>query len=336
MWNHLVVCEFLRNASANVHAMDYTGMTPTIKAWEHILTRRGSPTQIEKLRTLFPDIDFVDDMGFSHIHMLVLGLLQGDLVETLKIRSYRTQIDRPDLTGKSPLHWAATRGDFEGIEILLKYGANVAVTDESGGTPLMFAASSGCLKCLKLLLDADSSVHLKNHYGSDALYFACRHQRGLPPVILLLKWGARLNTQNKNGHTALIGAAIRNNFKIGRYLLRQGADIDVQGANGETALFEAIFHSSHEFLKLLLEWSSDYTIANHDGSTILHSAALEGDCETLNILLCSELKGLNPSDRNKKRLTAMDMISKRSTFPEGFLNLFDRLLSSITTDGSET
>lgn len=26
MHNHIEVCEFLRNASANVHAMDYTGM----------------------------------------------------------------------------------------------------------------------------------------------------------------------------------------------------------------------------------------------------------------------------------------------------------------------
>ncbi|KAJ5928829.1 hypothetical protein N7466_007785 [Penicillium verhagenii] len=336
MRNHIDVCEFLRNASANVHAMDYTGMTPTIKAWEHILTRRGSPAQIQKLKTLFPDIDFCDDMGFSHIHMLVLDLLQGDLVETLKVRNHRTQINKPDFTGKTPLHWAATRGDFERIEILLKSGANVAVTDESGGTPLMFAGSSGSLKCLKLLLYAGSIVHSKNHYGSDALYYACRHQSGLSPVIHLLKSGACLNTQNNNGHTALIGASIRNNFKIGRYLLRQGATIDVQGANGETALFEAIFHNSHQFLRLLLEWSSDYTIVNHDGSNILHSVALEGDCETVNILLCSELKGLNPLHRNKKHLTAMEMILKRSIIPEGFRSLFDRLLSSVTTDSSET
>ena len=194
----------------------------------------------------------------------------------------------------------------------------------------MFAASSGCSKCLTLLLTAGSDARTRNSYGSDALYYACRHQSTLPPVIILLKSGATLNSQNKNGHTALIGAAIRNNFKIGKYLLRRGAAINLRGKNGETALFEAIFHNSHQFLVLLLQSSSDYTLVNNDGSTILHSAALEGDCETVEILLRSELKGLNAMHRNNNRLTATEMVHERSVIPEGFQEIFDRLLSSLT------
>lgn len=146
--------------------------------------------------------------------MLVLGILHGDLAQTLTARDHQRQIDRPDLSGKTPLHWAATRGDFKYIEILIKFGANVAVADDSGGTPLMFAASSGCSKCLTLLLNAGSDARTRDSYSSDALYYACRHQSTLPPVIILLKSGATLNSQNKNGHTALIGAAIRNNLKM--------------------------------------------------------------------------------------------------------------------------
>lgn len=305
-----------------------------MKAWEHILTKRGSPTELEKLRRLFPDIDFHDDMGFSHIHLLVVGEVSGDLAETLQTKGYQRQINNPDFLGRTPLHWAATRGDSEGIRILLRFRAEVTVIDESRSTPLMSAASSGCPISLKLLLDGGSNILWKNVYGSDALYNACRHQSRLPSVVLLLQSGAPLNSQNNNGHTALIGAAIRNHDRIGRYLLRRGASIDARGAHGESALFEAIFHNSHQFLRLLLQNSANYLLVNNAGSSILHSAALEGDSETLHILLGAGLKGLDPFLRNKENLTAAEMIQRRSIIPEGFEDQFSRLISLIDRDNS--
>jgi ankyrin repeat protein len=268
-------------------------------------------------------------MGFSHIHLLVVDSISGDLVENLSNRTNRDQINTPDFTGKTALHWAAIRGDFQKIQILLQFRANVTTVDGSGSTPLMLAASSGCSKSLKSLLDAGSNVHSKNTYGSDALYYACRHQSELAPVIQLLHSGACVNSQNKNGHTALIGAAIRDNTKIGEYLLRKGATIDIRGTGGETALFEAIFHNSHRFLQLLFHFSADYTLVNNAGSTIIHSAALEGDCETLTIMLRADLELRNISHRNKDHLTAAEMIQRRSIIPEGFELIFSELLSSV-------
>ncbi|KAJ5168591.1 uncharacterized protein N7482_004185 [Penicillium canariense] len=325
MRNHIGACEFLVNASANIHAMDNSGMTPAIKAWEHILTERGNQSQLEKFRCLFSDIDFCDDMKFSHIHMLVLKLLPGDLTRDLQFKEHHRRINDLDYSGKSPLHWAATRGDFEGIKLLLHFGADVTVVNAARLTPLMSAASSGCAKSLSLLLDAGSDVHAKDIHGSEALYFASRHQKSLRTIILLLRAGAHLNSQNNNGHTALIGAAIRNHDKIGQYLLRKGANIDAKGANGEAALFEAIFHNSHQFLLLLLESSADYTLVNHSESTILHAAALEGDLETVEILLHANLKQLDPSHRNKHGLTAIEMIQRRTVVADGFEDTFSRL-----------
>lgn len=268
-------------------------------------------------------------MGFSHIHLLVVERISGDLVEHLHNRTHRDEINTPDFTGKTPLHWAAIRGDFQKIQILLQARANVTAVDASGSTPLMFAASSGSLKSLEFLLEAGSNVRMANSYGSDALYHACRHQSKLAPVIRLLHSGACVNSQNKNGHTALIGAAIRNNTKIGKYLLRQGAAIDITGAGGESALFEAIFHNSHRFLRLLFQWSANYTIASNSGSTILHSAALEGDSETLTILLHTDLGQLNISHRNKDHITAAEMVQRRSIVSEETELRFSELLSSV-------
>ncbi|KAJ6049522.1 hypothetical protein N7444_006238 [Penicillium canescens] len=220
------------------------------------------------------------------------------------------------------IHWAAIRGDYRKIQILLQSRADVTAVDGSGSTPLMLAASSGCSKSLKSLLDAGSNVHSKNSYGSDVLYHACRHQSELAPVIQLLRSGAYVNSQNKNGHTSLIGAAIRNNTKIGKYLHRKGATIDIRGQ-------VAIFHNSHQFLRLLFHLSADYTLVSNSGSTILHSAALEGDFETLSILLHTDLGQLNISHRNKDHLTAAEMVQRRSIVPGGFELMAFELLSSV-------
>ena len=63
------------------------------------MSRQGSPSEIENLKRLFPDIDFCNDMGFSHIHLLVVDILSGDLTEALEINKYRRQINDPDIYG---------------------------------------------------------------------------------------------------------------------------------------------------------------------------------------------------------------------------------------------
>ncbi|CAF3379310.1 unnamed protein product [Rotaria socialis] len=69
-------------------------------------------------------------------------------------------VNKPDETQLTLLHWATDRGNESMIRLLVKYGADLNVRDEDGQTPLFYAANSGNIPCLKLLLElgADRSI----------------------------------------------------------------------------------------------------------------------------------------------------------------------------------
>ena len=58
----------------------------------------------------------------------------------------------------------------------------------------------------------------------------------LSMVQLLMERGARLDTQNGIGWTALMGAAFEGSVAVVRFLLEAKADPDVENQNGNTAL----------------------------------------------------------------------------------------------------
>lgn len=45
-------------------------------------------------------------------------------------------VDRKDYYGKTPLYWAAYKGQRRSVELLLEHGANVNMCCKHGGTPL--------------------------------------------------------------------------------------------------------------------------------------------------------------------------------------------------------
>ncbi|CAF0886327.1 unnamed protein product [Adineta steineri] len=69
-------------------------------------------------------------------------------------------VNKPDDTQLTLLHWAADRGNESMIHLLVKYGADLNVRDEDGQTPLFYAAHSSNIPCMKLLLalGADPSI----------------------------------------------------------------------------------------------------------------------------------------------------------------------------------
>ena len=72
-------------------------------------------------------------------------------------------INIPDILGRTPLHQAATKGDLEIIEYLIKYGADVNAKTISGETPLMKAISFYQTDAAKLLLKFGADPEMQNN-----------------------------------------------------------------------------------------------------------------------------------------------------------------------------
>jgi uncharacterized protein len=78
----------------------------------------------------------------------------------------------PNKTGWAPLHYAATNGNVEMMQILLDAHAYIDAESPNKTTPLMMAARSKNILAVKFLLDEGADVTLKNELGLSAIDFA--------------------------------------------------------------------------------------------------------------------------------------------------------------------
>jgi ankyrin repeat protein len=88
--------------------------------------------------------------------------------------SKQADVNQP---GWTPLHYAATGGHIELIQMLLEESAYIDAESPNGTTPLMMAARYGSAKATQLLIDEGADLQIKNQLGLTALDFAKQGNR---------------------------------------------------------------------------------------------------------------------------------------------------------------
>ena len=103
-----------------------------------VLGNSAGAGTIKDLRELFFDIHLLEYGNFSDLHKIVPHIRPGNIKEELQ--RYTALLDTVDSTGRSPLSWAAQRGEDEAVRLLLEYSADPNNHDNSNVTPLHYAA----------------------------------------------------------------------------------------------------------------------------------------------------------------------------------------------------
>lgn len=105
---------------------------------------------------------------------LMLAALRGhiELVQQLIVRG--ADVNK---TGWTPLHYAATSGHLDIMNLLLENHAYIDAESPNGTTPLMMAANYGSAAAVKLLLEAGADASLRNQLGLTAIDFATKANR---------------------------------------------------------------------------------------------------------------------------------------------------------------
>jgi uncharacterized protein len=75
------------------------------------------------------------------------------------------EIDSHDLDGDTPLHVMAWRDDLEGVEMLIRAGANVNAVGDMGETPLHVAISKQNPAMVQALLKAGARDDIRSEFG---------------------------------------------------------------------------------------------------------------------------------------------------------------------------
>ena len=105
---------------------------------------------------------------------LMMAALKGHVALAKKLVDKGADVNK---TGWTPLHYAATSGQLEIIELLLENHAYIDAESPNKTTPLMMAAMYGTREAVKLLLEAGADPALKNELGLSAIDFANRADR---------------------------------------------------------------------------------------------------------------------------------------------------------------
>jgi ankyrin repeat protein len=102
---------------------------------------------------------------------LMMAALKGQVELARLLIARGADVNKP---GWAPLHYAATHGHLDVMQLLLDEHAYIDAESPNGSTPLMMAAHYGTPQAVQLLLDAGADPLLKNRLGLSAIDFALR------------------------------------------------------------------------------------------------------------------------------------------------------------------
>ncbi len=108
---------------------------------------------------------------------------------------------------ETPLHIAATAGQSEITELLLKEGADIQARSMSEKTPLHKAVFFGQFDTVKLLVEKGADVNARDKSGYTPLHSSASNRASLEIAKFLLEKGADPNAKSKYGDVRPIDLA---------------------------------------------------------------------------------------------------------------------------------
>ncbi len=278
---------------------------------------------------MFKKDQWFEERQFSILHKIVLDLLPTSRSLEQELSASTSNIDLADSEGRTPLSWAAERGNILAVQTLLRYDASLSSKSITSMTPLHYAAKAPDSACLSILLDKNASVTANNKWSQSPLNIASYFQDDSSFIAPLLDHGADINEKDCYSSSALSCATFMNNFNTARYLISRGADINSQDSLGITVLNESIENNSHECTSLLLDSGADLSIADRSGETVLHVIARRADLQTFRIFQGTDMEDIRPDARTNAGLTARDVFAQRADISADVGKAFQHLMGKL-------
>lgn len=211
----------------------------------------------------------------------------------------------------NPLFYAISCTNIDAIDTLLELGANVerltdiysihgvvfSILDDYtyrvNMTPLMYAAYCATDEVVSFLIKKGAKVNSKNEEGKTALMYG--------PSKVLISAGADVNTKDNKGKTALMYAAYGRAKGSVDLLIKNKANVNAKDNDGDTALLYAIRAYTSEGFDLSNPFG--------DGGAFCTIEEYENDYSADNLELIKLLinNGANVNIKNKSGLTPLSL-----------------------------
>lgn len=265
---------------------------------------------------------------------LINAASEGDIAATQQLIREGVNVNEPrNSNGESALVVASMNGKIDIVRTLIQAGADVDLRTKYNDTALSLASWKCQSNIIELLLNNRAEPNVQNTtYGSTPLMLLVSYCNDTKSVKALLRKGARVDSKNNDGDTALMTAASKGHAAIVSILLDNGANVNLGGWSDQTALYLAAEKGHTEIVDMLLARGADSNVKVKGGCvstarrcrpvpgwTALMIAAAEGYSDAVDRLLG---KGASPNLQNSYGRTALMYASHY-----GFSKIVDSLLA---------
>ncbi|HZI61328.1 MAG TPA: ankyrin repeat domain-containing protein [Pyrinomonadaceae bacterium] len=215
----------------------------------------------------------------SRVRQLVQAADAGETSKVLQILNSGVNVnasfarDESELSGKTALMAAASRGHSDLVSALIKRGATVDLKHYSGQTALMFGAHGGDKSTIEALLRAGADVNaslVSPHAGEFTpltITINTDHAQRFEVARILLAAKAEVNPKGRFFVSPLMHAL--KDFEMVQLLIAHGADVNQKNFRGATALMAAAGSGATAVVKYLIEKGADVRARDQDGNTAL-------------------------------------------------------------------
>ncbi|RDW82087.1 SPX-domain-containing protein [Coleophoma cylindrospora] len=210
---------------------------------------------------------------YSNSFVLGIGLSKG------------VAVNRTDVYGRVPLHYACMHGRLDMMEALLNADqSTIDLIDHDNFTPLIHAIIHGHLECAERLLGRSARIDPISDADHVPLNLACEHG-SIAIVELLLKHNAQIIPDAEGLYPQHLVARSGQTPQLLLLLKNYGADLDqIDKLYSWTPLFHAASEGNVPCMQTLLEVGVQADILDEKDLSAMYYAAWEGHLECMRLL----------------------------------------------------
>jgi len=285
---HIAVLRALNNCvkkllaltNINVNAQNKHGVTPL-----HLAVKQAN----QKLVGMLQEASAID-YSLSDSQGLTPGTLAAKEghVKITDMLAPHSDFNFRSKQGHTALHFAASSGKHEIVEILSKNGAEIdAVDSQHNETPLHLAVRHQHPLCVEVLLKLGADTSIKNARNRSPLHTAA--MMGNPKIVKdVIELGKpNVNVVDDEGCSPLHFSIWAKNADACRVLVEsKQADLELaDSVDLELPIHAAGRAGCPDIVKCLLEADLEVEVKRKDGNNPIHLAAIGGNPETMKLLL---------------------------------------------------
>jgi ankyrin repeat protein len=159
------------------------------------------------------------------------------------------------------------------VSLLLQARTEIDKQDHQGYTPLARAAKAGHKQCVRLLLHSDASLTTPTSWDAQPIHLASDNRHNGHEVVQELVAAGADPSASMDLGSPLHNAAKRGSLETVEYLVSLGVDINLVDQDGDSPAMVALMCSNQPTFCYLAEAGAVLNKERRYGENILHLAA---------------------------------------------------------------